>query len=151
MGGDKSGEPGSTEYGNATQSETQSHSIDKKRELIDDILHIDSDNDDDAATGLSVDKKSSRPTFSRPEEYLLYTFHIPRSRDQTVRLSSKLYYVFDEAFAELSPRNIATVDFWIAFIVLVMAVWIRGFMHAFGSWLMLQMMGVSVNKFATMV
>ena len=124
---------------------------DKKRDLIEDILKTQSDEEDVQELHIDPNKPITKMEFKKPEDYLQYTFHIPQSLESNSQLASKLFYVIDEAIADLSISKIFTTDFWLSLAVLILAAWIRAYLHSFGSWLFLVIAGVSVSTFSPMM
>ncbi len=138
---------------------------DKKRDLIDEILRSDSSEDDEDNQNVDPNllgtsksphhddtktKVSSTATMKakKPVPFMEYTYHIPRSIDRNPKVSDKIQYVVDEAISDLGFSNILSFDFWISMIILFLAVWIRGYLHNFGYWILLQMVGIPVTIFS---
>lgn len=121
--------------------------LDKKRELIEDILKSDSDESSDDETEIKIDKDKKTAEMRKPEDYLQYSFNIPRNIDTEVNPWDKVAYVVDEAVSDLGVNNIVSVDFWIALCILLMAIWIRNYLHTFGAWAFLNLAGIPVTTF----
>ena len=88
----------------------------------------------------------------KPRHFDEYTYHIPRIELKSgVVVSQKLSYIMNEALSDLGLRNILSIDFWITLIILLLTLWIRAFLHTFGSWILLKFANASVNTFDPMM
>lgn len=83
-----------------------------------------------------------------PNEFDEYTFnihHIDLKSDAVV--TRKFYYVVNEALSDLGFNSLRSLNFWISLLILVAVLWIRAYIHTFGSWVLLKMSGTAVNVF----
>ncbi len=144
-----SGDGSTTKTGTLYAAEGQKDELgDRKRDLIDDILHSESDSDDERASAIYTDKKVKSQRLDKSLDFLQYTFHFPHGLETSSRLASRIYYVVDEGLADLGLRNVASFDFWVSLAVLLLAAWIRAYLHVFGSWIFLSAARVPVSVFA---
>ena len=121
--------------------------IDRKRDLIEEILKTQSDEEEDQDVNLDVNRSINKVKFKRPEDYLQYTFHIPKSLETNTKSGGKTSYVIDEAVSDLGFSSIASMDFWLSISILVITGWIRSYLHSFGSWVFLLLASVSISSF----
>lgn len=127
----------------------RSNTMIKKNKFIDDILNSSRDIDYDKE---AAKENAKRPKLIKPSDFDSYSFNIPHIElKSNVVVSQKLLYIMNEALSDLGFRNIATADFWLSLIILLLALWIRAYLHAFGSWLLLIMLGVPVTSFSPMM
>ena len=110
-------------------------------------MKTQSDDEENAPMPIDPRKMSIKSKFNKPEDFFPYTFNIPQKTDEDRSFSSKLFYVLDEAVADLGLRKIFTFNFWFAFFFFVLAVWIRAYLHGFGSWIFLVLANVSISAF----
>lgn len=59
----------------------------------------------------------------------------------------KLRYIRQEILLDLHPRGWKKVEYWLAVMVFIGALWLRIYLHALGQWLMLYSLGVPVFSF----
>ena len=128
---------------------------DKKKGIIEDILHTQSDeepeNENDNNHNNNEQQVKAYKHLTLPRHFDKYTYHIPRIELKSTMISQKLSYLMDEALSDLGFRNVASIEFWISLMVLLVTLWIRSYMHSFGSWLILIMTGTPVTAFDTML
>jgi hypothetical protein len=88
------------------------------------------------------------PRLVRARDFDEYTYYIPRVELKSgVMVSHKLLYIIDEALSGLGFQNVCGLEFWMSLSILLLAMWIRAYIHTFGSWLYLKAAGVPVNQF----
>lgn len=135
--------------GGANRSQTFQQPMEKKKNVTGEIPKAHSDRDENE----EGDKEDSEhPRLLKPSHFDEYSFNIPHIElKSNVVVSQKLYYMLNEALSDLGFRNIKSVDFWLSLIILLLAMWIRAYLHAFGSWLMLIMIGIPVTSFTPMM
>ncbi|CAM9778240.1 unnamed protein product, partial [Hapterophycus canaliculatus] len=59
-------------------------------------------------------------------------------------IAHKLRYIQQEILLDLHPRGWRVVEYWLAVMVFVGALWLRVYVHALGQWFMLYSLGVPV-------
>ena len=121
--------------------------MEKKKTLINAILETRSDD------GGSDEDEKHEPSekyhkLTKPKHYDEYTYHIPHVELKTsVDASQKLKYILNEALSDLGFHNVMSIEFWISLLILMLTMWIRAFMHTFGSWMLLKITGTPVTTF----
>ncbi len=126
----------------------------RKKEIIDQLLNAgpDSESSDEASQDEGEEKESERERLKKPRDFDQYTYHIPHVElNSAVLVSQKIRYIADEALADLGFQNVLSAEFWMSLVTLLLAMWIRAYMHSLGSWFLLKLAGTSVTSFATMM
>jgi len=83
-----------------------------------------------------------------PNEYNRYTFNIHHiDLKSGVLVPRKFYYVIHEALSDLGFNSLGSLNFWISFFILITVLWIRSYIHTFGSWTLLKMTRTPVDAF----
>jgi hypothetical protein len=90
-------------------------------------------------------KKGSLYTPNAYDEYTFNVHHIDLKSGALVL--HKLYYVVNEALSDFGFYSLSSLNFWISFIILIAILWIRFYIHTFGSWIFLKMTGTGINAF----
>lgn len=163
--GDESGDAADEEtHEGYSQTDEKAERLQKRKTIIHDILETESD--DGATQSLIEHERERRRRFRSAEacrrrklrqrladpDYLpSFTFHIPKRPEPTSRVWNKIRYVLEEALPDLALQSVATHDFWISFMVLITAAWIRAFLHTFGSWLLLLALRTEISVFSPMM
>ncbi|CAM9913527.1 unnamed protein product, partial [Ectocarpus sp. 12 AP-2014] len=62
-------------------------------------------------------------------------------------IAHKLRYIQQEVLLDLHPRGWRVVEYWLAVMVFVGALWLRVYIHALGQWFLLYALGVPVFSF----
>lgn len=126
--------------------------FDKKKDIIDDLLKSPSDIEDEEEEAKDKQKKRKRKRLAKARDFDEYSYNIPHIElKSNVVVSQKLMYILNEALSDLGFNNILSVNFWLSLIILLLAMWVRAFLHIFGSWLMLEMLGIPVTTFTPMM
>lgn len=83
-----------------------------------------------------------------PSDFDKYTYNIPHIelKSDTI-VKRKFRYVMYEALSDLGFYNLRSSEFWISLLILLIVLWIRAFIHTFGSWIILKITGVSTDEF----
>lgn len=63
----------------------------------------------------------------------------------------KLRFLQYELVADLNPGSVRTFEFWIQFVLLIIAIWLRIYVHFLGQWMFLRSLRVPVYEFAPLV
>lgn len=66
-------------------------------------------------------------------------------------IAHKLRYIQQEVLLDLHPRGWRVVEYWLAVMVFVGALWLRVYIHALGQWFLLYALGVPVFSFTVRV
>lgn len=62
-------------------------------------------------------------------------------------IAHKLRYIQQEVLLDMHPRGWRVVEYWLAVMVFVGALWLRVYIHALGQWAMLYALRVPVFSF----
>lgn len=102
---------------------------------------------------IKPEKATSRhKKLTKARHFDQYSFSVPHIELKADTLVSKKFkYILDEALSDLGFRNIMSIEFWISLIILLLTIWIRAYLHTFGSWILLKMGGIPVSHFDTMM
>ena len=78
-----------------------------------------------------------------------YTFSVSDKFNYETRniARKKITYIFTEALADLGLKNWYSVAFQLTMFVIIMAMWSRMYMHYFGQYIALLMMGIPISVF----
>ena len=135
-------------YDDSTRQESHERFRDKKKTIIEDILRTQPDDDGD---NIEKSKRDMKDQIKHVEYLQSFSFDIPRNLETTGKLSHKIHYLMDEALSDIGLRNILSTDFWISVLVLLVAIWIRAYLHSFGSWLYLMLFGINISTITPMM
>ncbi len=135
---------------------SRSHALDKA-EIVRNLLKSE-ESDDENEDDIAGDKEKFYLGIQNPDDYDQYSYackiiilYLKVSRRNEVRslhmTSQKLNYILDEVLADLGFTNACSVEFWLSLIILFLAMWIRLYIHYFGSWIYLKLAGVPVTSF----
>ncbi len=115
------------------------------------ILHSASEDEGSSADELE-ETEDPPERLAKPRDFDQYTYHIPHVElSTTAAVGHKLRYVVDEALADLGFYNIMSTEFWMSLAILLLAMWVRAYMHGVGSWILLKLAGTPVNSFDPMM
>ncbi len=96
--------------------------------------------------------KRKHKRLTKPRHFDEYSYHIPHIELKSgVIVSQKVRYIMDEALSDLGFRNVMSIDFWISLIILLLTMWIRAYMHTFGSWIILKLTDTPITEFEPMM
>jgi len=126
----------------------------RKQNIIEDILKSessDSETDTENQISKSHNNKNLAEDLSKPEYYSSFSFNIPKTLETNIHFGHKITYLWEEAMSDLGFTNIATIEFWISLMILIVTLWIRQYLHIFGSWLFLLANKTPINKFTPMM
>lgn len=70
----------------------------------------------------------------------------PPTPAQVIR--HKLRYIRQEVILDLHPRGWRMMEYWLAVMVSLGALWLRVYLHALGQWFLLYAIGVPVFSFS---
>jgi hypothetical protein len=78
-----------------------------------------------------------------------YTFSVSDKFNYETRniAKKKIVYIFTEALSDLGLKNWYSVSFQLTIFVMIMALWSRMYMHYFGQYISLLMLGIPVSVF----
>ena len=97
----------------------------------------------------SKSKKKRLLTINDFDEYTFNIHHLDLKSEAIV--SRKFAYIINEASSDLGLSNLGSIEFWITFLILIINLWIRAYIHTFGSWVFLTMTGTSISIFDAML
>ena len=83
------------------------------------------------------------------DEYSFVLPHIELESDAVV--GRKFRYVINEALSDLGFHDLCSIDLWITILILIMILWVRAYLHTFGSWAFLKIAGTPINVFDPMM
>lgn len=78
-----------------------------------------------------------------------YTYSVSDKFNYETRnvAKKKLVYIFTESLADMGLKNMNTIAFQITLFVIILSLWSRLYLHYFGEYLALIMIGIPVSKF----
>ena len=78
-----------------------------------------------------------------------YTFSVSEKFNYETRnvAKKKLVYLFTESLADMGLKNMNTIAFQITLFVIILSLWARVYLHYFGEYLALLIIGLGVSKF----
>jgi hypothetical protein len=78
-----------------------------------------------------------------------YTFSVSDKFNTETRnvAKKKLVYLFTESLSDIGLKNMTTIAFQITLFVIILSFWARVYLHYFGEYLAMLMIGIGVSKF----
>lgn len=104
--------------------------------------------DSDSDFGNPHGKKTEYIPLEKFEDFEPYNFHIPHLDFKSrASFTNQVGYIMEEILADLGFRNVMSCEFWGSLIILLLAMWLRAYLHPFGSWIFLIMDGIPITTF----
>lgn len=116
------------------------------------IAELLKEDDEDDEFGNPIGRKKDYKPLEKPEDFDLYTYHIPRHEFKSrVSFTNQIGYIMDEILADLGFRNVMSLEFWISVVILLLAMWFRAYLHTFGSWIFLVVAKIPITSFSPLL